>query len=53
VASADTDELAALCHKVFVFKEGRLMQVLEGGDLTARKLSRAFVADRNQVTANV
>ncbi len=41
VSSSDTDELAALCHRVLVLREGRIAAHLAGSAVTAAAISRA------------
>jgi len=44
VSSADTDELAALCHRVLVLNEGRITAHLTGSRVNATEISRACLA---------
>ncbi|MDQ1463415.1 MAG: ribose transport system ATP-binding protein [Actinomycetota bacterium] len=44
VSSSDTDELAALCHRVIVLSEGRVAAHLTGSRVTASEISRACLA---------
>ncbi len=44
ISSSDTDELAALCHRVFVLQEGRISDSLTGSRVTAAEISRACLA---------
>ncbi|WP_250282877.1 MULTISPECIES: sugar ABC transporter ATP-binding protein [unclassified Frankia] len=41
VSSSDTDELAALCHRVLVLREGRIAASLAGSAVTAAAISHA------------
>jgi ribose transport system ATP-binding protein len=41
VSSSDTDELAALCHRVLVLREGRVAAFLAGSQVTPKSISRA------------
>lgn len=40
VSSADLDELVALCHRVLVLREGRLVATLAGAQLSVANLTR-------------
>ena len=42
VSSSDTDELAALCHRVLILREGRVAAHLTGTRVTAAEISRAL-----------
>jgi ribose transport system ATP-binding protein len=44
ISSSDTDELAALCHRVVVLNEGRVAAQLTGANVTAAEISRACLA---------
>jgi ribose transport system ATP-binding protein len=44
ISSSDTDELAALCHRVLVLREGRVAACLTGSRVTAAEISRACLA---------
>jgi ribose transport system ATP-binding protein len=44
ISSSDTDELAALCHRVIVLSEGRVVAHLTGTRVTAAEISRACLA---------
>jgi ribose transport system ATP-binding protein len=50
ISSSDTDELAALCHRVIVLQEGRVTAHLTGNRVSAAEISRACLAtdDRSQ-----
>jgi ribose transport system ATP-binding protein len=50
ISSSDTDELAALCHRVLVLQEGRITAHLTGNRVSASEISRACLAtdDRSQ-----
>jgi ribose transport system ATP-binding protein len=41
ISSSDTDELAALCHRVLVFQDGRITAHLKGHRVSAGEISRA------------
>jgi ribose transport system ATP-binding protein len=41
ISSADNDELAALCHRVLVMRQGRIVASLSGSRLTVSEISRA------------
>jgi ribose transport system ATP-binding protein len=41
ISSADNDELAAVCHRVLVLKEGRVVAHLTGAHVTPGEISRA------------
>lgn len=43
VASSDLDELAALCHRVLVFRGGRVVRELGGHQISAARLAREAV----------
>jgi ribose transport system ATP-binding protein len=47
ISSADTDELAALCTRVIVLREGRVAAHLTGRRLTAAEISRACLANHD------
>jgi ribose transport system ATP-binding protein len=44
ISSSDTDELAALCHRVLVLRQGRIAEHLTGSRVTAAEISRACLA---------
>jgi ribose transport system ATP-binding protein len=44
ISSSDTDELAALCHRVLVLQEGRIADHLTGNRVSAAEISRACLA---------
>jgi ribose transport system ATP-binding protein len=44
ISSADTDELAALCHRVLVLNDGRVTAHLTGSRVNAAEISRACLA---------
>lgn len=39
VASAEYEELAHTCHRVLIFRRGRIVRELAGGDLTAARIA--------------
>jgi ribose transport system ATP-binding protein len=43
ISSADLDEIAALCHRVLVLRDGRLVAHLAGESLTVRELTHAVL----------
>jgi ribose transport system ATP-binding protein len=51
ISSADTDELAALCHRVLVLSEGRVVAHLTGSRVTAAEISRACLASNDRSRA--
>jgi ribose transport system ATP-binding protein len=51
VSSSDTDELAALCHRVLVLREGRLAAHLTGNRVTATEISRACLGAHDRSLA--
>jgi ribose transport system ATP-binding protein len=48
ISSSDTDELAALCHRVLVLSEGRVVAYLTGSRVTAAEISRACLASNDR-----
>ena len=44
ISSSDTDELAALCHRILVLRDGRVVAHLTGSRVTAAEISRACLA---------
>ncbi len=44
VSSGDPDQLAALCHRVLVLAEGRVVQTLEGPELTKHNIAQACLS---------
>jgi ribose transport system ATP-binding protein len=48
ISSSDTDELAALCHRVIVLSEGRVVAHLTGTRVTAAEISRACLATEDR-----
>jgi len=44
MSSADTDELAALCHRILIFQRGRLVASLSGPQVTQGSVAQACVA---------
>ena len=48
ISSSDTDELAALCHRVLVLREGRVAAHLTGSRVTAAEISRACLANHDR-----
>jgi ribose transport system ATP-binding protein len=51
ISSSDTDELAALCHRVFVLQEGRITDHLTGSRVSAAEISRACLATNDRSAA--
>jgi ribose transport system ATP-binding protein len=49
MSSSDVDELAALCHRVIVLREGRISAELSGNDVTVRNISRAVLGREIEV----
>jgi ribose transport system ATP-binding protein len=47
ISSSDTDELAALCHRVLVLQDGHVAAHLTGSKVTAAEISRACLATQN------
>ena len=45
VSSTDTDELAALCHRIVIFQRGRLVASLSGDQVTQGRVAHACVAE--------
>ena len=43
VSSSDSDELAALCHRVLILHDGRVVEVLEGDDVTPTAISQRLL----------
>jgi ribose transport system ATP-binding protein len=43
ISSADLDEIAALCHRVLVLRDGRLVAHLAGESLSVRELTHAVL----------
>jgi ribose transport system ATP-binding protein len=39
VASAEYEELAHTCHRVLIFRRGRIVRELAGSDLTAARIA--------------
>ena len=50
ISSSDTDELAALCHRVIVLQEGRVTAHLTGNRVSAAEISRACLATDDRST---
>jgi len=48
ISSSDTDELAAVCHRVLVLQEGRVTAHLTGDRVTAAEISRACLATEDR-----
>jgi ribose transport system ATP-binding protein len=44
MSSTDTDELAALCHRVLIFQRGHLVRSLSGAQVTQGSVAQACVA---------
>jgi ribose transport system ATP-binding protein len=51
VSSSDTDELAALCHRVLVLREGRVAAHLTGSRVTATEISHACLGAHDRSPA--
>jgi len=51
VSSPDADELAALCHRVLVLRDGRVAAHLTGVDVTAANISRQSLGSEDEVVA--
>ncbi|MEY2521986.1 MAG: ribose transport system ATP-binding protein, partial [Ilumatobacteraceae bacterium] len=51
VSSTDTDELAALCHRVLVLRDGRIAAHLVGNRVTSTEISRACLATEDRSRA--
>jgi ribose transport system ATP-binding protein len=49
ISSSDTDELAALCHRVLVLQEGRVTDHLTGNRVSAAEISRACLAMNERI----
>ena len=49
VASTDVDELAALCDRILVFRQGRIAAELEGAQVTSRTIALACVESETKV----
>ena len=47
VASSDWEELARLCHRVFIFREGRVVAELRGNLTIAAIAGVVFAGDVN------
>ena len=45
VSLTDTDELAALCHRIVIFQRGRLVASLSGAQVTQGRVAHACVAE--------
>ena len=39
IASAEYDELAHICHRVLIFRHGRIVRALAGDDLTEARIA--------------
>jgi ribose transport system ATP-binding protein len=50
VSSTDTDELAALCHRVLVLRDGRIAAHLTGNRVTSTEISRACLGTQDRST---
>jgi ribose transport system ATP-binding protein len=48
ISSSDTDELAALCHRVLVLSEGRIVETLTGSRVTSAEITRACLAQSDR-----
>ncbi|GAA5137005.1 sugar ABC transporter ATP-binding protein [Alloalcanivorax gelatiniphagus] len=44
LSSADPDQLAELCHRVVVMAGGRVIQILEGAEVTKTRIAEAYLA---------
>jgi ribose transport system ATP-binding protein len=51
VSSSDTDELAALCHRIVVLQNGRIVDHLTGSRINATEISRACLATDEKSTS--
>jgi ribose transport system ATP-binding protein len=51
ISSSDVDELAALCHRVMVMRDGRVVQQLEGAAVTAAGIGRSVLGHDLEVEA--
>jgi ribose transport system ATP-binding protein len=51
ISSADNDELAAVCHRVLVLKQGRVVANLTGASVTPGEISRACLGADEGVRA--
>jgi ribose transport system ATP-binding protein len=47
VASSDTEELAALCSRVLVLRNGRVVTTVEGAAISPSRLSRAALSEED------
>jgi ribose transport system ATP-binding protein len=50
ISSADNDELAAVCHRVLVLREGRVVADLAGAGVTPEEISRACLGANEGVS---
>ncbi len=50
VSSSDVDEVAALCHRVLIMRDGRLAAELVGDDVVPAKISRAVLGKDVEVS---
>ena len=50
VSSSDTDELAALCHRIVVLQNGRIFDQLTGARVNPTEISRACLASDDRST---
>lgn len=50
--SSDTDEIAHLCERVLVMREGRVAAELGGGDVDTEKIVAASVMEREEAVAD-
>ncbi len=48
ISSADLDEMAALCHRVLVLRDGRLIAHLAGESLTVQELTHAVLGSTQE-----
>ncbi|MBS1861409.1 MAG: sugar ABC transporter ATP-binding protein [Actinobacteria bacterium] len=51
MASAEYGELAQMCDRVFVFRDGRVVSVLSGNDLTEDRIVQQCLLDRGSAAA--
>lgn len=52
VSSSDVDELAALCHRVVVLRDGRVVADLAGDDVSVVSITRACLDAHRKVVAS-
>lgn len=51
ISSSDSEELVALCQRVLVFRNGRLVAELDRDSITAARISHASLAEQEETTA--